>query len=547
MPSMQDFKPGHDKFPPLWEKRASDSFWPSRSWAIGLLALAVIVGATLRSVHLMTLFPVLVDEAIYLRWAEIIQHQHVWFISLLDAKPPLLFWCYAALRPIFPTDPLLGTRLVSVIAGSLTVIVLYRIGYLCGGVWAGITVAFMNALLPFACLYDRLGYVDSVVNTFGTCFVYACLNAYCRSFEWKRILQAGLLLGLGLFTKTTVALYSVVPIGLGLYFHRRTARRLCGSWAALYGVAALFPICTFLMIPDGPTASVNNPFFHHTSFFTSIPVLWRDPFVNLRYNGPLLKEYATTYIGWPTLIGVPLAAIFLGLRSRWVPMVILLAVYGPFLLVLSFLQYFPSRYAFPLAWPSLLVLACAMTTELENRWFKWLQCTYMLLVTGSLLGRSVHLISSPDHWLHPSDAQEFLGAGPYSGSGVRQAIAYLGTQTGKSPIYVLTDPYWGPPTDAVFAYLNQRNGIGVYEAWWIESEDPYTLVPNGPIPVWRSQYQRIADSAIDFTRVSPLYYVTDTGYRTPGDVIALAPNARLVQRFPKRSGNEFIDVYLLNP
>jgi len=37
------------------------------------------------------MFPILVDESIYLRWAEIIDHQGQWFISLLDGKQPLQY------------------------------------------------------------------------------------------------------------------------------------------------------------------------------------------------------------------------------------------------------------------------------------------------------------------------------------------------------------------------------------------------------------------------------------------------------------------------
>ena len=45
----------------------------------------------------MEMFPVLVDESIYMHWAEIIEHQGQWFISLLDGKQPLQYWVLAVL------------------------------------------------------------------------------------------------------------------------------------------------------------------------------------------------------------------------------------------------------------------------------------------------------------------------------------------------------------------------------------------------------------------------------------------------------------------
>ena len=59
---------------------------------LGVLALALL----LRGVNLLGMFPVLVDESIYLRWAEIIDNQGQWFISLLDGKQPLHPWFLGA-------------------------------------------------------------------------------------------------------------------------------------------------------------------------------------------------------------------------------------------------------------------------------------------------------------------------------------------------------------------------------------------------------------------------------------------------------------------
>jgi hypothetical protein len=95
----------------------------------------------------------------------------------------------------------------------------------------------------------------------------------------------------------------------------------------------------------------------------------------------------------------------------------------------------------------------------------------------------------------------------------------------------------------VFAYLNRVGGIRVYEAWWLQRNGEYPLVPKGDMPVWRSQYQRMFAGEVDFSALARLYYVTDTNYHTPDEVRAMSPAARLIQRFPKRSGHEFVDVY----
>src|SRR5262245_27039640 len=115
--------------------------------------MIVAVAAFFRLFRLMSLFPVLIDESIYIRWTEIIDHQGQWFISLSDAKQPLSYWIYALIRKAFPAlDPLMGPRLVSVAAGLLSVYLLFRMGRRLSGVTAGLLAASFYAVLPFAVL-----------------------------------------------------------------------------------------------------------------------------------------------------------------------------------------------------------------------------------------------------------------------------------------------------------------------------------------------------------------------------------------------------------
>lgn len=83
----------------------------------------------------------------------------------------------------------------------------------------------------------------------------------------------------------------------------------------------------------------------------------------------------------------------------------------------------------------------------------------------------------------------------------------------------------------------------MYEAWWLQRSGEYPLAPKGAMPVWRSQYQRVFAGEVDFSAPPRLYYVTDRNYHTPGEVRAMSPAARLMQRFAKRGGHEFVDVY----
>jgi hypothetical protein len=65
------------------------------------------------------------------------------------------------------------------------------------------------------------------------------------------------------------------------------------------------------------------------------------------------------------------------------------------------------------------------------------------------------------------------------------------------------------------------------------------------MPVWKSQYERVATGNVDFSGLSHLYYVTDSAYHTPEEVHAADSAAQLIRRFSKRNSGEYIDVYRL--
>jgi 4-amino-4-deoxy-L-arabinose transferase-like glycosyltransferase len=507
-----------------------------------LLVPALLSGAVLRASGLTNLFPVLVDEAIYLRWAEIISHTHTWFISLLDAKPPLAYWIYAAMRLPFGRDPLLGARLISAGAGVALIWVLYRIGEICGGPQAGAIAAILYAVLPYAVFYDHIAYVDSLVNLCGALLVWSSLRAFLRpQLYWRATLTLGLTLGLALFVKTTVFLLGLAPLAIGFSQRKWPLRALASHLGAAFAVAAVFPLICRYAVPAGPAFDVNDVLFHHTNFFTPLDVLAHDPLANLRINGPLLLGYALHYLTWPLLVAA-VAAAALGWRRNRLSVVILLSALPPLAVSMMALEYFPSRYAFPCVWPLVLVIACA-AASFARGWQRAVALATVAVVFCAAAAQSVSLLRNPEVALHETDAEEFLGSGPYSGAGVLDAIACLRAESRLGPLTVLTDPWWGPPADAVFAYLNQVDGTRVYEAWWLQREGEYPLVPEGAMPIWRSQYQRVPAGEIDFSATPRLYYVTDTNYHTPAEVKKMSPTAHIVRRFPKHGGREFIDVY----
>lgn len=506
------------------------------------LAVTFFVGFCLRSILLMQMFPILIDESIYLRWAEIIDHQHEWFISLLDGKPPLVFWLFWVVRLMIPNDPLMGCRFLSVLCGSVSTGLMFLIGWRLGGKRAGHFAALLYSIFPYAVLYERIAYTEAYVNASGMTIIYVtlkCLDSPCSQFKWFVIL--GVVLGLGIWCKTTVCLFSFFPVLAVIIFNRS---RLIDVFSSYCLTAALVsPI--FILRPSGPTFPEINSVVHRTDFFVSMETLRVAPLFTPENNLHSLSDYMFHYITEPALLAIALSLIYLLFKQPFSTLLLVSIAALPLFFQLCFLRYFPSRYVFPHCWPGLLLISLAITDLSKVKRLKSGAIGTLIVIFICLGWQSIAILISPKVNLSRSDSGEFLGSSPYAGYGSSEAIAYLKDQAKMGALTILTDPYWGPPADPIFAYLNQREGIQVYEAWWLQLPGKVRVLPLGPIATMRSQYQRIPGDIVDFSAKKRVFFVTDSSYFSEEDIKSRQEDAVVVAEFLRPDRSHVIRIYRL--
>ncbi|MEX2007780.1 MAG: glycosyltransferase family 39 protein [Candidatus Levyibacteriota bacterium] len=156
----------------------------------------------LRLYNIMSL-PLFTDESIYVRWSQIARYDASWrFISLTDGKQPSFVWLTMTVMR-FIEDPLLAGRLVSVLAGLVTMIGLYFLGRaLFKNKWIGIISSFLYLIFPMALVYDRMALYDSLVGTFMVWSLYFCV-LLVRTVRLDVALILGMIIGGGMLTKTS--------------------------------------------------------------------------------------------------------------------------------------------------------------------------------------------------------------------------------------------------------------------------------------------------------------------------------------------------------
>jgi hypothetical protein len=168
-------------------------------------------------------------------------------------------------------------------------------------------------------------------------------------------------------------------------------------------------------------------------------------------------------------------------------------------------------------------------------------------LAAPLVERSIAILHSPHEHLHFSDSKEFLGSSAHAGFGVREAVNFLiAVARQEGPIVLLTDPIWGPPADAMFAFLNQRHGIQVYEAWWMQLSETYPIMPlHGRAELVKSHYERTKSGSLDLGQLKRVFYVTDTNYYPPEVVKIRQPTAQLLASFAKPNHHQAVTIYRL--
>lgn len=232
-----------------------------KKWVSAIPAWIWISGIYLAS-HLanLTLLPVFADEAIYIRWAQLIQDDagRYAFFSMMDGKPPLFIWLLAfVLRP--HVDPLWAGRALSVGIGLVMVFVMRKLlQELTRDKTALFLVTGITMFTPFWFFYHRVALMDGLLTLFlALSFLYALrLSKLIISKQEKiqhptskiaRIVNALLLsvsLGGAMITKTpalfAIPIIALVPVNIWLTAKDHQLKKLCTAilWVGASGFLA---------------------------------------------------------------------------------------------------------------------------------------------------------------------------------------------------------------------------------------------------------------------------------------------------------------------
>lgn len=403
----------------------------------------------------LTLIPVFVDEAIYIRWAQVMRAvESLRFLPLSDGKQPLFMWLVVPFLKIF-SDPLVAGRFVSVLAGWGSMMGVFVLSFL---LFRRKEISFFASALylvsPFTFFFDRMALADGLLSCF---FVWALTAAvfFVKGARARGGVAAGVLMGLALLTKSP-ALFLAILFPLTLILLQLKPKKkwsqvvLLGFFALLsYAIAVSFYSILRLGAEFHMIAIRNRDYVFSLGEVLTHPLnpFWGNFKAALSWLWILLT---------PPLFALGIMGIFVGLKKRFKESLLLLGwILVPFLGQGAIAKVYTSRYILFLIPLFLIFAAIPLASVLERVSRKAGVIAILSFLFLLPLYEVCLLLFSPQKaWLPARDRNGYLEIWT-SGYGIKEAADYLRVIAKNEKILIGTEGFFGTLPDGLQIYLER--------------------------------------------------------------------------------------------
>ncbi len=444
----------------------------------------------------LTRLPVFADEAIYIRWAQLIidDWQRYLFFPLNDGKTPLFIWFLVPFQFLFE-DNLFAGRFVSVFVGFFQVIVTVLITKSLGGKkFAQFFSALLVTILPFWLLHHRLALMDGTMTLFVSFYLLfliqitnqvnhiedSKINKLFSSFTVNQLLKilsikkffllllSGCFFGFALLTKLPAIL--IVPttfLLISLLKPVNTKKTLFLSFQIL--ISLLIGIVVFSLLKLHPAFgqlfSRGNDFLYPWKevLFRG---LWKETIINFRTYGIYFITYLTLPVVFFNIYGLlsqktSVKHRFLigsGLLFSFPIMILGKVVYPRYLLPVALFSTLSASLVF-----EEIVIFIQNTNALVKKSIISLAFAILLAHLVSYSGIFCYfLVTNPDKTpFVDADKQQYLFEWS-SGHGILQTVEYIKKEAQTKRVAVATEGFFGTLPDGLLLYFHNQDVRNIY-------------------------------------------------------------------------------------
>lgn len=424
-----------------------------------IFALISLLYFVLRLPNL-TLQPIFADEAIYIRWAQVMRAEPTLrFLPLSDGKTPLFMWLMIPLFKLF-SDPLFAGRFLSVLSGYGTLLGVFFLGWKFFGSKTGLWSTFLIVTTPFMVFFDRMALVDSML----TAFSIWSLNLALLLIKYPRIdlaMVLGYFMGASLLTKPP-GFFNILalPSTLILFDWKEKLRqskllKLFGLW----GLAVVITLVIYNILRLGPGFS-NLQARNQDYIFSPLELVGRplDPFIPHFKD---LTDWFPKFFTLPVLTLVITGVILAFLKLNKISLLILFWSLIPLVAQMAFLRTFTARYLL-FSIPPLLTLAGWTLSQLINGLpfdKRKITITVALALLPLATYFNFYLLTNPSKAPLPREERSGYLEAWTAGVGFLEIANFLAEQSKKEMVVVGTEGSFGTLPDGLQIYLDKTKQV----------------------------------------------------------------------------------------
>lgn len=425
-------------------------------WTVLALGVILLVAFILRFYNL-TKLPIFADEAIYIRWAQVMKSEPTLrFLPLSDGKQPLSMWLMIPFLK-FINDPLFAGRFLSILTGVGTVLGVFVLGYqFFNNKKTALVGSLIYSIVPFAIFFDRMALADSLLAMFGV-WILAVGILLVKTLRLDVAMILGFLLGGALLTKSPALYFSLLlPTLVLLVNDRKNIYKyfllLIPTYLIGYGI--------FNILRLGPNfhmlALRNMDYVYPLSHILSSPWDPFKPFIDRSREFYLIMGSGSLMLMW-------IMGYVLNCKSKFKELLILSAwLLGPIIVSSEFSKTMTARYVF-FGLPFYVIIASSIFLH-KNKYLN----KFSILILGIFIFQALNfdfkLITNPYVANLPRSERSGYLEEWTAGQGIGEIALYLKELSLSNPnaqIVVGTEGYFGTLPDGLQIYFDKDARINV--------------------------------------------------------------------------------------
>ncbi|TSC88972.1 MAG: Uncharacterized protein G01um10145_681 [Microgenomates group bacterium Gr01-1014_5] len=415
--------------------------------------IAILGVALFLRIYNLLSIPIFVDEAIYIRWSQVMRAvSALRFLPLSDGKQPLFMWSVIPFLKIFE-DPLIAGRMVSVLCGMGSVIGISALTHILFKSWKTTLLAgFLYAISPFAVFFERMALADAMLSMFGVwSMVFAVLTA--KYLRLDTAMLAGFALGGALLTKSP-GVFFLILLPATIFLANLPKRlvsltfiKLAGLWIVV-GVISYGLYNILRLGPEFHMISLRNK-----DYIFPLSHALTNPWDPLQFHVKEIIEWFWVLVPMTSLLAAAVA-IILGWKKHWRVFLPLLAwLLVPLIIQAEYAKVFTARYLL-FTIPPLFILAALGITSVKLK-TKTFWAVIALVSLPSLYVDYLFLTTPQKAPLPRVERSGYLELWT-SGTGIREVAQFIKAEHEKDPntqIVVGTEGYFGTLPDGLMIYV----------------------------------------------------------------------------------------------